>query len=411
MVIVEKVRRAPDGSVDENVFEIQQGICVILGVKGFLSKRTGEIDKTDIYGTQPEKYQFLSNFSSATTGFSHFLPQPPLHIFRHSQGKGESPYANWIPVSEIFSNSNSGIQTKNDNLFTDMSARVLSDRMSDVLKNIKKNRASICEKYHLVDTAGWRVSQLDEICFDEAAIQEFLYKPFDYRFIYYNRKALGRARHSTMQHMLRGNLALVATRQVTRLPFCHAFVSKWPIEEKTGSHDRTTQLFPLYVYSETGGFEFDRGNGHRKSALSPAFTSRLSEELGMKFRDGASNHDPNLVTPEQCFYYIYSILNSPWYRNQFGAQLMQDFPRIPLTANRELFSALAEFGSKLVALHLPESPKIDKPLTPYIGPVNPEVEKLSYAHRHGVARQGRKRAVFMECQRRVELSHWRISGL
>ena len=37
------------------------------------------------------------------------------------------------------------------------------------------------------------------------------------------------------------------------------------------------------------------------------------------------------------------------------------------------------FGGELVALHLLESPKLDKPLTTYTGPANPEVEKISHA--------------------------------
>jgi len=176
-----------------------------------------------------------------------------------------------------------------------------------------------------------------------------------------------------MQHMLKTNLALVATRQVTRLPFCHAFVSRWPIEEKTGSHDRTTQLFPLYVYSETSKFEFGQRNNHRQSALSPAFISKLSEILGVQIEDFAIRHDSDLVTPEQGFYYIYSILSSPCYREQFGLQLMGDFPRIPLTGNPDLFRALARLGGELVALHLMESPKLEKHITKYVGKGDDEV--------------------------------------
>jgi len=364
---------APDGSADENVFEIQQGICVILGVKNLVAKAAGQLGKADIYGTQQHKYERLCLLSSASTPFDRFSPKPPMFFFRRSEAHEASPYDLWIPISEVFLNSNTGIQTKNDDLFTDISASALCRRMSDVLQNITTHRESICHKYGLVDSAGWRVSQLNEIQFDEAAVQKFLYKPFDHRFIYYNTKALGRARHSTMQHMLKTNLALVATRQVTRLPFCHAFVSRWPIEEKTGSHDRTTQLFPLYVYSETSKFEFGQRNNHRQSALSPAFISKLSEILGVQIEDFAIRHDSDLVTPEQGFYYIYSILSSPCYREQFGLQLMGDFPRIPLTGNPDLFRALARLGGELVALHLMESPKLEKHITKYVGKGDDEV--------------------------------------
>jgi Type ISP C-terminal specificity domain len=52
--------------------------------------------------------------------------------------------------------------------------------------------------------------------------------------------------------------------------------------------------------------------------------------------------------------------------------------RLPLTGNLELFRVLARLGGELVAMHLLESPKLDKPITEFIGGRNPGVEKISY---------------------------------
>jgi predicted helicase len=149
-----------------------------------------------------------------------------------------------------------------------------------------------------------------------------------------------------MQHLLKPNLALIATRQVTRLPFNHVFVSRWPIEEKTGSHDRTTQVFPLYVYAETGQFDFNV----RQSALSPEFAAKINRLMEEK----EENTELDQATPEHIFSYIYSILHSPQYRDNFGPQLMGDFPHIPVTERQTLFYDLAQLGDELVALHLME---------------------------------------------------------
>jgi len=56
-----------------------------------------------------------------------------------------------------------------------------------------------------------------------------------------------------------------------------------------------------------------------------------------------------------------------------------DFPRLPVAGNLELFRALACLGGDLVALHLLESPKLDKPITEYTGGRNPEVQKVSWS--------------------------------
>jgi predicted helicase len=213
-------------------------------------------------------------------------------------------------------------------------------------------------------------------------VRPFLYKPFDHRFIYYNTTALGRARHSTMRHMMKPNLALVATRQVTRLPFCHAFVSRWPIEEKTGSHDRTTQLLPLYVYPQARQLELNRPGGQNdcpECALSSSFIAKLHEMLGGAVDGARRGHAPDLLKPENVFHYVYSILNSPSYREQFGPELMQDFARIPLTGNVELFRSLSSLGGELVALHLMESPELDTFIVTYTGPNNPKVGSVGWS--------------------------------
>jgi hypothetical protein len=45
----------------------------------------------------------------------------------------------------------------------------------------------------------------------------------------------------------------------------------------------------------------------------------------------------------------------------------------------ELFRSLARLGGELTNLHLLESPKLDKPITEFVGSRNPEVEKVSWS--------------------------------
>ena len=373
-----KGEAAQDGTLDQNVFEIQQGVCVLIGATKPNARKRCQLQKSDVFGTSKSKYEHLLKHSISSTQFNTFKPSAPHFFFRPPTSNATS-YSEWTPIPEIFVNSNTGIQTKNDELFTDISKKLLNDRMRDVLDNVVTNRESICNKYNLKDSAGWRVSKLDEVQFEEDALQPLLYKPFDHRFIYYDTRALGRARHSTMQHMLRSNQGLVATRQVTRLPFNHAFVSRSPIEEKTGSHDRTTQLFPLYIYPEPGLLALGEEKSRAHSAFSPVFTSRLSSMLGLTICEHAAGGSETELTPEEVFFYIYSILYSPAYRERFGQELMGDFPHLPLTGSLELFRELARLGGELVALHLMESPKLDTHVTTLVGTGDFQIEKTSYS--------------------------------
>ena len=56
--------------------------------------------------------------------------------------------------------------------------------------------------------------------------------------------------------------------------------------------------------------------------------------------------------PEDIFNYTYAVFHSPTYRTRYAEFLKIDFPRLPLTSDRELFPRLVEKGKRLADLHL-----------------------------------------------------------
>lgn len=350
-----KGEKSPDGSKDENVFDIQQGVCITVA-KRDLVNGASLLSQHDLFGSRESKYDSLARAKSTPIPFLELGPDAPFYLFYPRLLAGEDEYECGWSLQRIFSNSNTGIQTKNDDLFIDFAVDSLAARMEDVLDNISTDEKTICEKYNLKDSAGWKVSKLLPLQFESARMVPFLQKPFDKRFIYYDSKALGRARRSTMTHMLHGNLGLLATRQVTRLPFNHIFVAATPIEEKTGSHDRTTQLFPLYLYPSEKEKAF--GAVKRIPNFSDEFVKDLSNKLGLEFRyddeEKEAGNGVGTFDSMNVFTYAYAVLYSPTYRARYAEFLKIDFPRLPLTTDTELFRQLSALGSELVALHLLE---------------------------------------------------------
>ena len=57
---------------------------------------------------------------------------------------------------------------------------------------------------------------------------------------------------------------------------------------------------------------------------------------------------------------------------------VMDFPRLPLTSDKELFRKLAEKGAELVSLHIMESPALNNFITKYPILGSNEVERISY---------------------------------
>ncbi|HSS49307.1 MAG TPA: type ISP restriction/modification enzyme, partial [Thermoanaerobaculia bacterium] len=178
--------------------------------------------------------------------------------------------------------------------------------------------------------------------------QKILYRPFDWRTIFYADYVLERPRREVMRHLLAGdNSGLIVPRQckedfgalATDVIAAHKSVSAYDINS----------LFPLFLYPENGLFE------GRKANLAPdvlrLFTERVGEE----------------PPPEMVFEYVYAVLYSPPYRRRYADLLRTDFPRIPLPADRGAFLELSGLGAILVDLHLLRSERLRQPAVHFTG--------------------------------------------
>lgn len=56
-------------------------------------------------------------------------------------------------------------------------------------------------------------------------------------------------------------------------------------------------------------------------------------------------------TSEDMLTCIHAVLYAPSYRRRYGDFLKRDFPRVPLTTNRERFAKFIAIGHELIALH------------------------------------------------------------
>jgi predicted helicase len=209
-----------------------------------------------------------------------------------------------------------------------------------------------------------------------------LYRPFDLRRAYLHKDVTDRPRLDVTRHLFEENLAFNLVRQTRAATWGHALVSDKPtsavfLEIKDGS-----SIFPLYLYTtpeETAGTLFSQPETTRKPNLSPAFTSALSEKLGLQFVQDGRGDLKSTFGPEDVFYYAYAVFHSPTYRMRYAEFLKIDFPRLPLINNKKLFAQLAAIGKELVDLHLLKSPKVDDFITTYPEPGDNRVEKVIYA--------------------------------
>ena len=295
--------------------------------------------------------------------------------------------------------SSTGFITARDHFVIDFDRDELAIRMSDfadleisdseIRQRYFAGRGS--DKYLDGNTRGWKLSKARKMVQRDSSwptrIRKCLYRPFDERFVYWTTWMIDWPRPEVMGQMVAGdNLALITVRQVAEGVFNHVLVTESIVESRiTLSNKGIAYLFPIYLYPDSANATlFDRQEPTdapegRRPNLNPDFISDLSGCLKLRFIPDERGDFSQTFGPEDVLHYTYAVFHSPTYRSRYAEFLKIDFPRLPLTSSLELFRALARLGGELVALHLMESPKLDRHLTTYIGPAHPQVEKVSYA--------------------------------
>ncbi len=379
-----KKETAPDGSKDENVFDIQQGVAIGIFVKrldGDPDKRARvhhadcwglrEIVKKDPTTLVGGKYHWLYENSIESTDWEELTPSSPFYLFVPQNTALAEEYGGYPRITDFVPVNSVGIATARDKLTIHWSAE-------DAWKTVKEFGKLPPEEARLrfdlgKDVQDWKVATAQADLRDSGpaieAITPVLYRPFDNRWTYYTGKSGGficRPRSQVMRHMLAGeNLGLITSRLTKGETFRHAQVTT-NISEVICMSPKTSNngfLFPLYLYvpkaSEAEDIE-SMSEAHeaaasgviRRANFELKFIKGLSEHLGLSFRlDGCGDLKKDFG-PEDVFHYIYAILHSPTYRERYAEFLKMDFPRIPFTSDTKLFGTLATLGARLVRLHL-----------------------------------------------------------
>lgn len=366
-----KKERCPDGSEDKNVFDIRQGVAIGLFIKKPGLKR--KVCHADLWGLREHKYRWLEENDVGTTEWKEIHPKSPLYLFVPRDEALHDRYQKYPKVTEVFPVNSVGIVTSRDHFVIDFDKETLKRRIR-IFRDKKLADELIRQTFNLKDNRDWKMpAKRKAIIADEdweGKLIQILYRPFDVRWIFYHKDAIDFGRPEVMRHMLQDNLGLITTRQFKEKP--GAFVTASVMAHKTVSVYDINYLFPLYLYPETDNRDLFSRPGQpadRKPNLDVSLLRTLKETHGRK------------PTPEEIFHYIYGVLYAPTYRTKYAEFLKTDFPRVPFTRDRELFTQVARLGKRLVDLHLLKSPELDPPIARFQGAGDNKVEKQRYDER------------------------------
>ncbi len=348
--------QSPDGKKDENVFDIQQGVAIGIYVKS-LSK-TSSRRHSDIWGSRERKYAQLLSANLDSLDLEALKPDSENSFFVPFSSLGDEEYKSFFPSSKFFTILGSGLNTDRDELCIDFEKEKLESRMRLAFSGTFDN--DFRNTYRIESSSSYDIEKrLKNVNFSIDSLQKCIYRPFDIRHIYYQVGFTSRPVAEVQTNLLKPNLGLLFARQ-SKEPFAVLVTNVLSTHKIVTVYDRTS-IAPLYLYPTEKEKAF--GATERVPNFSDEFIEEFSNKLGLEFAADGENadaaQDADTFTPEDVFHYAYAVFHSPTYRARYAEFLKIDFPRLPLTTDRELFRKLCAAGANFVRLHLLEA--VDAP--------------------------------------------------
>jgi len=365
-----KKERCPDGSKDENVFDIQQGVAIALFIKKKSPKATRQVYHADLWGLrEPKKYGWLEKNDFHKTEWKKINPKSEFYLFVPREEKLLASYERNPKITDIFPINSVGVVTSRDSFVIDADKEALKRRI-----RMFCDKKMPDETIALKDKTNWKLKEAREKVREdenwEESLSRILYRPFDTQWVFYHDEVIERSRKEVMRHMLDENLGLCTGRQGQAVgqekPWNIVYVSE-NIVDLNLFYRGGELLFPLYLYPDS-----DKADLFSHTKKSEKRKPNIREEI-LKHLSNVFKKEP---TPEELFCYIYAVLYANSYRIKYAEFLKTDFPRIPFTKDYKLFTKMGEYGKQLVDLHLLRADL--KPMVKFPAKGDAAVEKLRY---------------------------------
>jgi len=356
----------PDGSKDENIFDIQQGVAISTFLRNEAKDGPASVNYSELWGLRELKYEVLCGEGPRPTVGSTVSPLSPFYLFVPHDKDLSMQHECDFPLPGVFPLNSTGITTSRDELVVDIDKEALIKRMTEFIDPLASDE-DIRSRFHLNENYAWRVSDARTALRKAGEIRDLIrhvfYRPFDVRYICYDPSVVWRVRENVMNHLDKPNLALMSMRRTRERILGPYFVVAGIVDRVILSSLDNSHCFPLYMYEHglTGQAElaggvslWPPGPGGRRPNLNPEFVAKLEKRFVLRFVSDGKGDLRKTFGPEDVFHYIYAIFHSPACRTRYAEFLRTDFPRVPLSCDFNLFRALHAKGADLVALHLLE---------------------------------------------------------
>ncbi|MCQ2627409.1 N-6 DNA methylase [Helicobacter pylori] len=346
-----KKEETPQGTKDENVFNIMQGVSINLFVKKAQATKQ-KIFYYDVYGQRAEKYAFLAQNDLDSIEWLELTPREPFYLLIPQETPLLDEYEQGFSVQEMFQIGSTGICSQRDHVVFHKG----KESLLKLLKDFSTLEPSELRRVYNIKKDGrdWRLEYaIKDVKANANNLEEYIvlcqYRPFDFYYTYYTGKSksfIAYPRGEVFKHMLppppptnpktpnqtHQNVALITSRR-----FCQS--------QKSGVGFVSNKISDLRTWTCPG---MEGGDYVNPLYHNPNYT----ENFTPKFRSFIDKHYSHHFEPLEVLGYIYALLYSPNYRKRYEDFLKADYPKILFTNNKDLFRVLSLLGIELIGLHV-----------------------------------------------------------
>ncbi|MHA1673261.1 MAG: type ISP restriction/modification enzyme [Promethearchaeota archaeon] len=348
---------------DENVFDVQTGICIFIALRKSDKERSGNTNKfaqvhyCGCYGSKSRKQEFCNQnfsqlpFQSVPLRLDYeFIPISPEMITL------ELEYNQFPYIAEIFKENIIGVQSLHDSLIThpdkDSLKKVLTKFYdgtydSQIIRDKRGQQWVKSDGVVFHDARDWKIAFGKQGSLEKALtnIQKWQWRGMDQWWVCYDEHLItkGSSSYSLMQYMYptQRNVAITLARSSRKASGDNSVFLTSIIAEShcvEGGSGIGDYIFPLKYNSQSPkNSNWDHPLKAEEYNFSAQFLSSLPPDY--------------YTAPEDIFAYIYAILWTPKYRTLYQPLIKLDFPHIPFPKRAEHFKAYANLGKILIGLH------------------------------------------------------------
>lgn len=350
--------------VDQCVFDIRQGVAIVIMVKCPNSNPTelAKVYYKDLYGKRNIKLSYLAEHTLADVDFTELLPEAPVYKFRIVDPELKKAYEHGFSIDDLMPQIVQGFTSDKDNIAIKYQRKDIEDLIAEMLS--AKSEQQLRDEIGFKDTRDWKLEGARDLLkrnqHSDDFITEVQYRPFDIRWTFLNKALVTYPRPLIQSSILKHRNTILCLGQQGNvmgddewsLAYCTSLPSDKNLAPRGGIY-----LFPMLTYDEMG-------------ICMPNFThdilKKVESKLGLKMQDVEDiERQENGFLAIDLIDYIYAVLHSTEYRDVYHDFLQDNFPVIPYPKSSSYFFKMAELGKTLRELHAMNSITKEQLITSY----------------------------------------------